>query len=134
PKDTKQLLANFSNVPNSLIKAIVSTNEIRKDGIIKSIISNDSKTIGVYRLLMKKNSDNFRNSIMLEIVNELKKYTRVIIYEPLINDSVFNGCEVNNTLEDFLNISDLIVANRVDNHISKCVDKIFTTDIFKSDE
>ncbi|MBZ7948689.1 nucleotide sugar dehydrogenase [Campylobacter molothri] len=135
PKDTKQLLANYlqSSTPNILIESIVKTNEIRKKFIIESIISRSDKTIGVYRLLMKKDSDNFRNSVMLDLINSLKKYKNIIIYEPLIKESCFYGCIIENKLSKFLQIADLIVANRIDDVISKYQNKIFTTDIFKRD-
>lgn len=131
PKDTKQLLTNFKNIPNSLIKATVDTNKIRKENIINLILSKNSKNIGIYRLLMKKDSDNFRNSVMLDIIDYIKQYKDIIIYEPLID--CFDGCVVNNNLENFLSNCDLIVANRIDDDIIKYKNKIFTADIFSSD-
>ncbi|TXE89691.1 nucleotide sugar dehydrogenase [Campylobacter volucris] len=134
PKDTKQLLANFRGISNSLIGAIVKTNEIRKNNIVKFILSKSTKNIGIYRLLMKKNADNFRNSIMLDLIDMIKKDIEVIIYEPLITDNMFKDCVVDNDINSFLQKSELIVANRIDYNIYKYKDKIFTTDIFESDD
>ncbi|ELE7163019.1 nucleotide sugar dehydrogenase [Campylobacter jejuni] len=136
PKDTKQLLANFlkSSTPNILIESIVKTNEIRKKYIADLILSKSKKTIGIYRLLMKKDSDNFRNSVVLDLIDYLKEYNKnIIIYEPFLDTVSFGTCFVEKKLSIFIQNSDLIVANRVDDNILQYKYKVFTTDIFKSD-
>ncbi|ELN6397800.1 UDP-glucose 6-dehydrogenase [Campylobacter jejuni] len=136
PKDTKQLLANFSksSTPNILIESIVKTNEIRKKYIADLILSKSKKTIGIYRLLMKKDSDNFRNSVVLDLIDYLKEYNKnIIIYEPFLDTASFGTCFVEKKLSIFIQNSDLIVANRVDDNILQYKYKVFTTDIFKSD-
>ncbi|EAJ9404817.1 nucleotide sugar dehydrogenase [Campylobacter jejuni] len=136
PKDTKQLLANFlkSSTPNILIESIIKTNEIRKKYIADLILSKSKKTIGIYRLLMKKDSDNFRNSVVLDLIDYLKEYNKnIIIYEPFLDTASFGACFVEKKLSIFIQNSDLIVANRVDDNILQYKYKVFTTDIFKSD-
>ncbi|HEP1097554.1 TPA: nucleotide sugar dehydrogenase [Campylobacter jejuni] len=136
PKDTKQLLANFlkSSTPSILIESIVKTNEIRKKYIADLILSKSKKTIGIYRLLMKKDSDNFRNSVVLDLIDYLKEYNKnIIIYEPFLDAASFGTCFVEKKLSIFIQNSDLIVANRVDDNILQYKYKVFTTDIFKSD-
>ncbi|HAA2028388.1 UDP-glucose 6-dehydrogenase [Campylobacter sp. BCW_6465] len=136
PKDTKQLLANFSksSTPNILIESIVKTNEVRKKYIADLILSKSKKTIGIYRLLMKKDSDNFRNSVVLDLIDYLKEYNKnIIIYEPFLDTAFFGTCFVEKKLSIFIQNSDLIVANRVDDNILQYKYKVFTTDIFKSD-
>ncbi|MBK1963780.1 nucleotide sugar dehydrogenase [Campylobacter novaezeelandiae] len=136
PKDTKQLLANFKNIPNSLIKAIVESNEVRKKFISNSILSRNVKNIGIFRLIMKNNSDNFRNSVILDIINYLKKYNNdlnFIIHEPLLKDDKFQGIKIENNLNSFIEKSDLIVANRISRELIKVKSKIFSSDLFLTD-
>ncbi len=132
PKDTKQLLANFKKVPQTLIQAIISSNSSRKDFISEQIALNDVKTIGFYRLVMKENSDNFRASAVIGIMESLrKKGMEIIIYEPLIQDkNLFNDFELFTDIEEFKARSDLIVTNRKSNELDDVESKLFTRDIF----
>lgn len=132
PKDSKQLLVNFKETPNALIQAIVKTNELRKEFITQQILSKNIDTVGFYRLIMEHESDNFRNSVMLDLIDEIQKYKKIFIYEPLINDVRYNGCIVENNFNDFINKSELIVANRIDKQLLFYKDKdIYTSDIQK---
>ncbi|EKR5792682.1 nucleotide sugar dehydrogenase [Campylobacter coli] len=133
PKDSKQLLSNFKDIPNALIQAIVQTNDLRKKFIIQEILSKEVDTVGFYRLIMKHESDNFRNSVMLDLINEIQKYKQVVIYEPLIDSKQFNGCEIENDFEKFINRIEMIVANRLDNNLLHYRDKVYTSDIYTSD-
>ena len=132
PKDTKQLLANFKKVPQTLIQAIISSNSSRKDFISEQIALNDLKTIGFYRLVMKTNSDNFRTSAVIGIMERLrKKGMEIIIYEPLIHDeNLFNDFELFTDIEEFKARSDLIVTNRKSDELDDVESKLFTRDIF----
>ena len=132
PKDTKQLLANYKKVPQVLIQAIIASNSSRKDFISEQIALNDLKTIGFYRLVMKANSDNFRTSAVIGIMERLKKKgMEIIIYEPLIQDeNLFNDFELFTDLEAFKARSDLIVTNRKSNELDDVESKLFTRDIF----
>jgi UDPglucose 6-dehydrogenase len=133
PKDTKQLLANYNDVPNNLIKAIVDANTTRKDFIANSIISKNPKVVGIYRLIMKTGSDNYRSSSIQGIMKRIKaKGIKVIIYEPLIDDSFYNS-RVIEDLKEFINLSDVIIANRLTNEISAAKGKIYTRDLFHID-
>jgi len=134
PKDTKQLLANYDNVPSNLIKAIVDSNRTRKDFIADSIAAKNPKVVGVYRLVMKSGSDNFRASAVQGIMKRLKaKGIKVVIYEPVLKESHFYNSPVITDLEDFKTISDVIVANRLVNEILDVQSKVFTRDLFGSD-
>ena len=134
PKDTKQLLANYSSVPNNLIQAIVDANRTRKDYLSDCILSMSPNTVGVYRLTMKSNSDNFRVSAIQGIMKRLKaKGVRVVVFEPLLEDSHFYNSEVINDLSLFLQESDLIVANRITKEIEPVKGKVFSRDLFGSD-
>ena len=134
PKDTKQLLANYELVPQTLIKAVVESNEIRKEFIFDQIVSNVKNTIGFYRLEMKKGSNNFRSSAIISIINRIKdKNTQLVIYEPLISENSFEGIKVVNNLEKFKEVSELIVANRIDEEIKDIAHKCFSRDIFGKD-
>ncbi|HEG2606446.1 nucleotide sugar dehydrogenase [Campylobacter sp. W0066.1] len=133
PKDTKQLLQNFKNTPNNLIKAIVKTNETRKIFIKDTILSLKQKRIGIYRLIMKKDSDNFRNSVMLDIIKYLKNHNAdIIIYEPLLNDET-DEFSIENNFAHFIESCDIIIANRIDDKIRNYKYKIFTADVFECD-
>jgi len=132
PKDTKQLLENFKNVPNKLIKAVVDSNKIRKDFIINRILNKRPKSIGIYRLVMKKGSDNFRESAVLEILRILrKKRVKIFLYEPFAVTDHFNGVEIIANLNDFIRRSDLILANRASKDLDHIKNKVYTRDIFR---
>ena len=134
PKDTKQLKANYQDVPNSLISAIVDANSIRKDFISDSIIKKNPKIVGIYRLTMKSGSDNFRSSSIQGIMKRIKaKGIEVIVYEPMLFESVFFQSKVISNLSEFKEIADLIVANRLTDEIKDVLDKIYTRDLFNSD-
>jgi UDPglucose 6-dehydrogenase len=134
PKDTKQLLANYSEVPQNLIRAIVDANRTRKDFLADQIVARRPKVVGVYRLVMKAGSDNFRQSSIQGIMKRIKaKGIEVIVYEPVMEESDFFGSRVINNLEAFKAEADVIVANRVTDDISDCPDKIFTRDLFGAD-
>ena len=132
PKDTKQLLANFENVPNNIIKAIVEANSTRKDFISNMIIKKNPKVVGIYRLVMKSGSDNFRSSAIQGIMKRLKaKGIEVLVYEPELREDNFFNSEVIRDIKSFKKRSEIIVANRVSNELIDSSDKIFTRDIFK---
>tara|TARA_B100000575_G_scaffold258630_1_gene230361 strand:- start:9405 stop:10589 length:1185 start_codon:yes stop_codon:yes gene_type:complete len=131
PKDTKQLLANYDGIPNNIIKAIVDSNSTRKDFIADYIINKKLKTVGIYRLLMKNNSDNFRESAIQGIMKRIKgKGINVIIYEPSLSDKKFFNSKVVSSLDEFKNQSDLILANRVSDNLKDVEHKLFSRDIF----
>lgn len=134
PKDTKQLLANYSEVPQNLIRAIVDANRTRKDFLSDQIIAKKPKIVGVYRLVMKAGSDNFRQSSIQGIMKRVKaKGIEVIVYEPVMQDAEFFGSRVVNDLAAFKAEADVIVANRVTDDIADVADKIFTRDLFGAD-
>lgn len=134
PKDTKQLLANYSNVPSNMIEAIVKSNSTRKDFISESILAYKPKIVGVYRLVMKSGSDNFRSSAIQGIMKRIKaKGIEVVIYEPALSEESFYNSRVIKDLDEFKKISDVIVANRLSENILDVKDKIYTRDIFNSD-
>lgn len=134
PKDTKQLLANYSEVPQNLIRAIVDANRTRKDFLSDQIIARKPKIVGVYRLVMKAGSDNFRQSSIQGIMKRIKaKGIEVIVYEPVMTDPDFFGSRVVNDLAAFKAEADVIVANRVTDDIADATDKIFTRDLFGAD-
>jgi len=131
PKDTKQLLANYSHVPQNLIRAIVEANSTRIDFLAKQILIHNPKTVGVYRLIMKGESDNFRQSSVQGIMKRIKsKGIHVIVYEPMLEDDYFFHSPVINDLETFKSQSDIIVANRLKNDLLDVRDKVFTRDLF----
>tara|TARA_B100000767_G_C19761993_1_gene535589 strand:+ start:1721 stop:2887 length:1167 start_codon:yes stop_codon:yes gene_type:complete len=134
PKDTKQLKANYKDIPNSLISAIVEANSIRKDFIANSIISKNPKVVGVYRLIMKTGSDNYRASSVQGVMKRIiAKGIKIIIYEPSVVEDSFGGSKVVNNLEDFKKLSDLILANRMTDEIRDEEEKVYTRDLFNSD-
>ncbi len=135
PKDTKQLLANFADVPQALISAIVEANAKRKEFIVNDILKQNPKTVGIYRLIMKEGSDNFRSAAILDIIDMLKvKGVEVVIYEPVLNENEFNGCKIVPTLDELKQQSDIIVANRLSNDLLDVKEKVYTRDVFNSDE
>lgn len=131
PKDTRQLKANFKNIPQKLISATIQANTLRKKFISDAISKTEKSKIGIYRLLMKSGSDNIRESSIIDVIKDLKKLNKeILIFEPTLNKKMILGIKVENDLEAFLNWSDLVVANRLDNKI-KNVDKlIFSRDLF----
>lgn len=134
PKDTKQLLANYKDVPNNIIGAIVDANRTRKDFIAESILKKNPKTVGIYRLTMKLNSDNFRQSSIQGVMKRLKaKGIEVIVYEPNLYTDNFYNSKVIKSLEEFKKMSDIIVANRFDKGISDVMDKVYTRDLYFRD-
>ena len=131
PKDTRQLLANYKNVPNNIISAIVNSNSTRKDFIADSIIQKKPKVVGIYRLIMKANSDNYRDSSIIGVIERLKDNNiEILIYEPSITKKTFKGVRVLSNLNEFKNISDLIIANRTSDEISDVMSKVYSRDIF----
>ena len=132
PKDTQQLLRNFEDVPNNMITAIVEANSTRKDFLSEQIIKKKPKTVGIYRLVMKEGSNNFRESAILGIIIRLKKKNiTMCIYEPLLDTKTYNGISIVNNLESFTRKSDIIIANRVNSDLRKAEDKVYTRDLFK---
>ena len=134
PKDTKQLLANYSDIPSNIIRAIVDANSTRKDFIADSIIAKNPKVVGIYRLVMKSGSDNFRASAIQGIMKRIKaKGIPVVIYEPTTDEEEFFHSKVIKDLEEFKKISSVIVANRLSDHLKDVEVKVYTRDIFGSD-
>lgn len=131
PKDTKQMLANYRDVPQNLIRAIVESNSSRKDFIANEIIRLKPKTVGIYRLVMKSGSDNYRASSVQGVMKRLKaKGMNVLVYEPVLNETTFFGSPVVNDIEKFKTASDVIVANRMTAELNSVAEKIYTRDIF----
>jgi len=131
PKDTKQLLANFKDVPNNLIKAIVDSNTTRKDFIASEIINKNPTCVGIYRLAMKSGSDNFRSSSIQGIMKRIKaRGIEVIVYEPMLHEDKFFNSKVINDLSFFKNKCDLIVANRINSDLADVMDKVYSRDIY----
>lgn len=134
PKDTKQLRANYQDVPNNLINAIVDANRTRKDFIASLVLQNKPKVVGIYRLIMKTGSDNFRASSIQGVMRRIKaEGVEVVIYEPELKESTFQNSNVLTDLDEFNKISDVIVANRLSNDIKAVTDKVITRDLFGND-
>jgi UDPglucose 6-dehydrogenase len=134
PKDTKQLRANYKDIPNSLISAIVDANSTRKDFVANSIIKRNPKVVGVYRLIMKTGSDNYRASSVQGVMKRIKaKGIKVIIYEPVLKGETFYNSKVIRSLKDFKKLSEIIIANRINNEIEDVKNKVYTRDLFNSD-
>ena len=135
PKDTKQLLANYENVPSNMIEAIVKSNSTRKDFIAQKILQRNPKVVGIYRLIMKEGSDNFRSSAIQGIMKRIKaKGIEVVVYEPVLQEQSFFNSRVIKDLKEFKALSDVIVANRISEEIKDVQTKIYTRDIFHSDK
>jgi len=131
PKDTKQLLANYGNVPNKLIRAVVEANETRMDFIASRVLEKKPKTVGVYRLIMKKDSDNFRESAVFGVMDRIKEAgVNVVVYEPLLKEGELSGIGVVDNYDEFKNISDIILANRMEDYLQDVKEKVYTRDIF----
>ena len=134
PKDTQQLLANYGDIPNSIMTAIVRANQTRKDFIVGQILKKSPEVAGIYRLTMKADSDNFRHSSILGIMRRLEKRgVRMVIYEPAVKADSFLGIRIVRDLEEFKQISDVIVANRYDRQLEDVKEKIYTRDLFQCD-
>ena len=134
PKDVKQLKANYKDIPNSLISAIVEANTVRKDFIANSIINKNPKVVGVYRLIMKSGSDNYRESSVQGVMKRIKaKGIIVIVYEPVLKEEQFYNSKVIKSLEEFKKLSDVIIANRITEEIKDIESKVYTRDIFNTD-
>ena len=134
PKDTKQLLANYKDIPQNLIEAIVKSNKTRKEFVTNEILQKKPEIVGIYRLTMKSGSDNFRSSAIQDIIKNLKaENQKIVIYEPTLNKEEFNGCKVVNDLEGFKNISSVIMANRLDEKLIDVKEKVYTRDLFARD-
>ena len=135
PKDTKQLLANFNNVPQNLIRAIVRANQTRKNHIANMIMQRNPDVVGIYRLTMKKDSDNFRASAIQGIIEKLKEEdVEIIIYEPTLKQDEFNGCKVVNDFTEFSNLSDVVLANRMEEELKNIRNKVYTRDLYSRDD
>jgi len=134
PKDTKQLLANFEDVPSNIVRAIVDANSTRKDFIADSVIRKNPQVVGIYRLVMKSGSDNFRASAIQGVMKRIKaKGIEVIVYEPVLEEEDFFNSRVLNDLEAFKAESDVIIANRLSDDIRDVADKVYTRDLFGAD-
>ncbi len=135
PKDTKQLLANYHDVPGNIINAIVEANTTRKDFIAFSVLDRNPRVVGIYRLVMKSGSDNYRSSAIQGVMKRLKaKGVEVVVYEPVLQDEEFFNSRVVNDLDEFKDLADVIVANRITSEIEDVHDKVYTRDLFGTDK
>ena len=131
PKDTKQLLSSYDNVPQDLISSIIKSNETRKDFICKKIMQKNPEIVGIYKLAMKKGSDNFRESSIVDIIKKLKRNkVQVIIYEPEYKGHLFMNCKLVDDFENFVKKSNMLIANRADKKIMAHKNKLFSRDLF----
>ncbi|HEW0010118.1 TPA: UDP-glucose 6-dehydrogenase, partial [Streptococcus pneumoniae] len=131
PKDTKQLKASFRDVPENLITAVVQSNKTRKDYIAGAILAKQPSVVGIYRLIMKSDSDNFRSSAVKGVMERLDNYGKeIVIYEPTIECDTFMGYRVIKSLDEFKNISDIVVANRMHDDLRDIQEKLYTRDLF----
>lgn len=134
PKDTKQLLANFNNVPQNLVRAIVRSNKTRKSHIANMVMQRNPEVVGIYRLTMKKSSDNFRSSAIQGIIEKLKEEdVEIVIFEPTLNEKEFYGCKVIKDFDKFAKMSDVILANRIDDKLFNVKDKVYSRDLYSRD-
>ena len=134
PKDTKQLLANYKDVPQNMIEAIVKSNDTRKDHIADIVSKKEPKIVGIYRLTMKADSDNFRSSAIQGVIDRLKdKNITVVIYEPTLSADEFSGCKVIHDFDEFSQVTDVILANRLEHEIENVKSKVYTRDLYSRD-
>jgi len=135
PKDTKQLLANYTleNIPQRLMEAIVDSNTTRKEFIAKRVLEKHPKTVGVYRLIMKAGSDNFRSSAIFDVMEMLKPFVKLVVYEPMAKGDEVEGVEFVRDFDEFAKKSDVILANRIDENLEKVKDKVYTRDVYSRD-
>lgn len=134
PKDTKQLLANYSDVPQNIMSAIVDANRTRKDHIADMIIKRNPRVVGIYRLTMKMDSDNFRQSAIQGVMKRIKaKGIEVVVFEPALQEQEFFHSRVIKDLSEFKNISDVIISNRISDELKDVEDKVYSRDIFSRD-
>ena len=133
PKDTKELYANYGDIPTAIMRSIIDSNEVRKDFVASDILAKNSETIGVYRLVMKKGSDNFRKSAIFDVINNLKKKNaNIVIYEPNLEGESFEGMKLIRDFEEFKKV-DLILANRLEDELKDVADKVYSRDLFNRD-
>lgn len=134
PKDTKQLLANFKEVPNNIITAIVDANDTRKSHIADMILERKPRVVGIYRLTMKTGSDNFRQSAIQGVIDRVKENgVEVVVYEPVLEDDEFDGLKVIKDFNEFKDVADVIVANRLSDELKDIKEKVYTRDLFSRD-
>jgi len=135
PKDTKQLVANYTleNIPQRLMEAIVDSNTTRKEFIAKRVLEKGPRVVGVYRLIMKAGSDNFRSSAIFDVMEMLKPFVKLVVYEPMAKGDEVEGVEFVNDFEEFNKKADVILANRIDEKLEKVKDKVYTRDIYSRD-
>ena len=134
PKDTKQLKANYKDVPENLISAIVESNRTRKDHIAEMVLKRNPKVVGIYRLTMKSGSDNFRASAIQGVMKRIKAHgVEVVLYEPTLNEDLFYNSKVVKDIENFKKVADVIIVNRLDDSLNDVLDKVYTRDLFSRD-